>query len=54
MQIDCPQNSNILVSQFVPVYPSGHMQQYELTPSTHVPPFRQGHGVQSSISEYNS
>ena len=40
----------LLVPQFLPENPLGHLQVYESTPSTHVPPFWHIPGVQSSIS----
>ena len=44
-------NRNLLmfVSQFVPVYPSSHVQTYEFAPvSWHIPEFWHGLGEQSS------
>ena len=36
--------ANLLILQLEPINPSMQLQVKELTPSTHVPPFRQGLG----------
>ena len=47
------------VSQLLPVKPAAHVQEYQLNPSVHVPPFWQGldehslmSGDQKSVDEF--
>ena len=44
------EQSSMIVSQDMPMYPGGHWQAKELLSSVHVPPFWQGLGVHSSTS----
>ena len=41
-------HSSMLISQFVPAKPVGHVHEYEATPSLQVPPFSHGAVAQSS------
>ena len=44
-RLECPPSSrggDLLVPQWVPVYPARHWQMYPLAPSIHRPPFRHG------------
>ena len=42
---------SLLLSQFVPAKPKGHLHLYDAIPSMHVPSLKQGLALQSSISE---